>query len=306
MSEIFFGTEPIAWVQHLFGLGNPLPFRILSLLGDTWGMILVTGVALWLFGREAMYAVVGIITVGAAAKLLLSQAFYQTRPVGPGIVVYEQLSISSFPSGHVFEAALPWALLWMLGDVPLLVPAAVVVLVALGRLYLGVHFVGDVLGGILFALPLVWAYGCLWPRALGWLRRREPRFYFAAALLLLIGAAVSLPFVQERPRRFEIVGLVMGACAGLPLEYWLVRYRRSGAGMWGVLAVGIGGIALFLVAGRLAPERALFARAAAAGLATLWAVFFTPAAIGRWRRRTRRPARERDCTRVPAAQRHGA
>lgn len=158
-----FDNGPIRAIQDFFGPDYPLPFRILSLLGDTWGIVLVVGLAFWWFGRRALYAVVGIVIAGAATKLALSTVFHQSRPGGPGIVVYEHLEVGSFPSGHVYATVGPWGLLFALGFVPFWVPALATVLVGLGRLYLGTHYLGDVLGGVFFGVVLVWIYAKLWP-----------------------------------------------------------------------------------------------------------------------------------------------
>lgn len=64
-------------------------------------MILIVGAALWLFGRYALHATVGVVVTGAAAKVLMSALVRQERPSGEAIVVYETLQVSSFPSGHV-------------------------------------------------------------------------------------------------------------------------------------------------------------------------------------------------------------
>jgi membrane-associated phospholipid phosphatase len=284
LMSFFFGTEPIRWIQQLFGLGHPLPFRIFSLLGDTWGMIAITGAALWLFGRERMHAVAAAVAAGAAAKVALSTVFQQQRPRGGGIVVYEHLEVSSFPSGHVFEAVGPWGMLFALGCVSLAVAALVVVLVALGRLYLGTHFVGDVVGGMVFGAVFVWLFFRGWQRVRPWLYRRSPRF-FAVAAAVAVGAAVGWTLlIGGSPRRWEVAGIVVGGAAGLLLEHHRVRYaprpgpRARGAAM---VALGVAGIAALLLVDRGFPENALVPGMVTAGLATLWAVAGAPALFAR-------------------------
>lgn len=276
---LLFGTEPIRWIQQFFGFGHPAPFRVFSLLGDTWGMILVVGVAFWLFGRERLYATVAIVAVGAATKVLLSMVFHQTRPSGPGIVVYEHLSVSSFPSGHVYETVGPWGLLAVLGCVSFAVAAAVVVLVGLGRLYLGTHYLGDVLGGIVFGAALVWAFHRYWPAAQGWLARRGSTFYAFLAGAVVAAALGWITFVGGHPRRWEVAGIVIGASVGLPLEYRYVRYSRGPGGWTRAMlktVIGLAGIAGMLLLDRSASEDALLLGTITAGLATLWAVLGAP------------------------------
>jgi membrane-associated phospholipid phosphatase len=280
LHPFFFGTGPIEWVQETIGRGYPLPFRLFSLLGDTWGVLLAMGVAFWLFGRRALYPVVGAIVVGAATKVLFAAAFSAERPAGPGITVYEELEVGSFPSGHVYQGVLPWGMLYALGRVRLWVPALVAVLVGLGRVYLGVHFVGDVLGGVAFAAAAAWALAKGWAAVRGWLERRSFRFYLIAAAVAVAGTLVYLTTVGDSPRRFEVIGLALGAALALPVEYRWLRYE-PGEGGWATrlktAAVGAGGLAAFVALDRLVVGDALALGAVVAGLATLWVLVAAPA-----------------------------
>jgi membrane-associated phospholipid phosphatase len=284
LETFFFGTEPIAWVQEFFGRGHPLPFQIFSLLGDTWGILFALGLGFWLFGRRALYPLVGVVVAGAAAKLLLASLFSVSRPTGSGIVVYEDLEIGSFPSGHVFQGVGPWGLLYALGHVRLWVPALVATLVALGRVYLGVHFVGDVLAGVVFGALLVWGYWKVWPPVWAWLSERSLRFYSVVAAVTAAGALLYLVTLAEGPRRYEVVGIVLGAALALPAEYRWVRYE-PGPGKWPhrLLKVGVGtaGLAAFVAWDRFVAGPDLLLGTVGATLATLWVLVGVPALFAR-------------------------
>lgn len=276
--ELLFGTEAITWIQTLIGLGHPLPFRAFSLIGDTWGMMLVIGVAGWLYGRDARHAVIGMVAAGAVTKVVLSLLFSQSRPTGPDIVVYEQLEWSSFPSGHVYETVGPWGLLWALGCVPLWVPVGLAALVGIGRLYLGVHYLGDVLGGILFALPLVWAYARAWPAIRRWLGRRSAGLLRTSALALVAAAAAYALVAPPSPRRFEIIGMVIGGTLGLLLEGRQPPRAGAGSGRRRVatVALGLAGLGALLLADRSAPADSLWPGTVAAALGMLWVLVGVP------------------------------
>ncbi|HEU0012119.1 MAG TPA: phosphatase PAP2 family protein [Longimicrobium sp.] len=276
---LLFGTEPIQWIQHFFGLGHPLPFRIFSLLGDTWGMILIVGVASWLFGQERLHAAAAVVATGAAAKVLLSSVFQQERPRGEGIVVYERLEVSSFPSGHVFEAVGPWGLLFALGCISFGLAALVVALVGLGRLYLGAHFLGDVVGGVVFGVAFVWLFSRGWPGTRRWLGRRPAGFYTAAAAGAAAGSTAWMLLVGGGPRRWEVAGIVMGGALALVLEHRCLAYapgRDSRARMAAKVVVGLAPIAAMLLLDRGFPEDARLPGLFTAGFATLWAIAGAP------------------------------
>ena len=282
--DVLFGTEPIQWIQSLFGLGYPLPFRIFSLLGDTWGILFVLGFAFWLFGRRPFYALVSIVVVGAVIKVLISEVIHHPRPQGSQIVVYEHLEVSSFPSGHVFEAVGPWGLLYALGYVRVWVPTLIAVLVSAGRLYLGVHFLGDVLAGVVLGALVVWTFAKLWPRLRAWLAERGRLFYFAFAAIAVVGMAGWIWMSGAHPRRYEVFGMVLAAAVGLPLEYHFLRYSpgdRVPIVQKLKAIVGGLGIAAFLVWNRNQDQHVLLLAALTAGLATLWTVLGAPWLLSR-------------------------
>lgn len=278
-----FGNEPIRWVQQFIGLGYPAPFRAISLLGDTWGIILVAGIGLWLFGRRTLHAIVGVVAAYGAVKLLLLDLVQQGRPEGPGIVVYQHLELSSFPSGHVFAAVAPWGTLYALGRVPLMVPVLVSVAVAIGRLYLGTHYLADVLAALVLGALLVWAYDRVWPRVYRYIRTRHwiPDVAVAAIAVAAVLATWALG-PEANPRRFEIYGMVMAGAIALAAEPRMVRYGpvvgSRGSSIAAAL-IGAAGIVICLLWDRSAPEEARHLGIATAGLATFWALLIAPAVL---------------------------
>lgn len=284
ISELFFGPAPIIWIQQTLGLGWPLPFRIFSLLGVTWGVIFAVGLARWLWGREAAYALAGIVLIEAAINMLINQAVHIPRPSALGIVKYEHVPLASFPSGHVFTATVLWGTLHGLRLVPLLVPVLVACLVGLSRLYLGVHYLGDVLGGVAFGLLLVWGYTHLWPRVREWFSERSWTFFWGLALVALAGAVTSFFVLDQNAVMWNTGGILAGAAIGLPLEARFVRYAPGSEASSRQLlkvAIGLSGIVPALLVDRVTGEPAFAIGAVATGLATLWAVLLCPALFAR-------------------------
>ncbi|HEY8151914.1 MAG TPA: phosphatase PAP2 family protein [Vicinamibacteria bacterium] len=157
------------WLDVLFGLSHTLGSK-------TCFTVLVLSAAFVhaLSGqrREALAWIgIGVATVGSieAIKGLVARP----RPeLWPRLVTQGG---SSFPSGHAVAAAAFYPLLaWVLTrNRPRLLPAALflaaalVFLVSAGRLYLGLHWPTDVLGG--------WAIGATESTAaIKWLGRRRP------------------------------------------------------------------------------------------------------------------------------------
>lgn len=291
LQELFFGPGPIVAVQQTLGLGWPFPFRVISLLGISWGVILALGLSLWLWGRQAVYSLAGIIVVEALVSMVMNRAFSVDRPDAASIVKYEHVAMGSFPSGHLFTATIVWGWLYASGRVPFAVPAAVVVGVATSRLYLGVHYLGDVVGAAVFGAALVWVYARVWPRLHRWLAARPPRFF---ALLGVGFAATGLIAVlvvfRGNPYVANAAGVLVAGPAALWAERRWVRYDPPAPGAPGrvpVVLLGLAGILPPLVLWWYVGENAPAVSALTTGTAALWALLATPALATRWAVRAR-------------------
>jgi membrane-associated phospholipid phosphatase len=156
-------AEWMAEILEQRGLVWELPALVTSWLGGGWFGVLVVplGVPLILVAcRRPWAGAYFLVTSVASASLVqvLKQLFGRARP--------EQMlvpaDLGSFPSGHVANAAtiavalalILWrAWVWFAG-------AAWVVLMALSRTYLGVHWLTDTVGGLLLGAGvavIIWA-----------------------------------------------------------------------------------------------------------------------------------------------------
>lgn len=134
--------------------------RLITQLGASWvGVAVCGGIVLWLLWERRYATVLAIGSVFALAKLLeagCKVAFARPRPsIVPHLTHADGYS---FPSGHTITAIIVWGLLAAVlvdrtsGRAQSLPPVAAAVLVALigfSRIYLGVHYLTDVIGGML-------------------------------------------------------------------------------------------------------------------------------------------------------------
>lgn len=168
-------------VQRLLcGSAIDLPMALLSAAGEGWFMALVAGALAWRVNpsrREALWSAmrVGAILVATGMLVLVVKRFvHSPRPLlvlGPHRVrvLLEPLYGMSFPSGH--SAAASAMATWAGGEPSAgrrWWPWALAALVGLSRVYVGAHWVTDVLGGWLIGI----AVAALFERS--WSRRRRP------------------------------------------------------------------------------------------------------------------------------------
>jgi undecaprenyl-diphosphatase len=137
--------------------------------------IVIVAMRRWYWLLALVLAVPG----GALVNELLKLAFQRARPVfdQPGFPVTGY----SFPSGHTMMATLLYGFLaifisrttpgWRWRTLAILVATVLIPLVALSRMYLGVHYLSDTLAAI--AAGVIWLMLCLGSVAM--LRRRAGR-----------------------------------------------------------------------------------------------------------------------------------
>jgi membrane-associated phospholipid phosphatase len=136
--------------------------RAVTELGSSWfAAIVCGGILLWLVWQRRFNTAVAIGGIFFVAKLLetgLKLTFERARPsVVPHL---QDAGGYSFPSGHTMTAVITYGLLAavlvsQLGGraryVPPVIAAVIVLAVGFSRIYLGVHYLTDVLAGTLVA-----------------------------------------------------------------------------------------------------------------------------------------------------------
>ena len=161
-----FWTRVMLAITHLH---DPLP--------ATAAVLLLAGFLIW---RRNWYWLIGLsltVPFGMLLNVLMQHAFHRIRPSFDNPLLV--LSSYSFPSGHVAGATLFYGVLaamlvaqsgvWRWRVMVVLAAITLVALVALTRIYLGAHYLSDVLAA--FAQSVAWLTLCLTGLHTFWRRR---------------------------------------------------------------------------------------------------------------------------------------
>ncbi|WP_374687067.1 phosphatase PAP2 family protein [Promineifilum sp.] len=267
------------WLQESYpGLLGIM--RIVSAMGEELFFLLVLPAVYWSLdkrlGRQLGYIFLLSVTVNNIAK----NAFRQPRPfwLDPA-VQRSEVEGYGLPSGHVQNATAILLLLaiWLRRRWLWLVALVAILLMALSRFYLGVHFLQDVIGGFILGL-LVLGMFLLWrglfaerfgKHILG--RRLLMMVFIPAALaaaygviLFLIGApnldvpwAARIPAAELNAHEDAVTGLagLLGFGLGMILESSRIRFRVDGPAWQRVVRYGVG---IVVAVGIWAGLRAVF------------------------------------------------
>lgn len=189
-------------LYHLLqGLRTPFGDSVmiaLTQLGDAAVTLsVVTAVLLWLVWKRAWRPAaywLAAASFGAVLTVILKTGFGLSRP----LPLYDGMIAFGFPSGHAAMSLVIFGFLAVLSARELSLPGQLTVftvmallaaLIAFSRIYLGAHWLSDVLGGL--------SFGVAWVALLGiaYLRRPAPSvsargLLAVAAAALIVGAGV--------------------------------------------------------------------------------------------------------------------
>lgn len=146
-------------------------FQFVTDLGDLYAYLIFTALAglfffLKLKNKKFILQLIGVVILSFLANLALKEAFDRARPTLEHMVIVKTLS---YPSGHAMSAMSYYGFLiylifhikmnhWVRGFLTTLF-ASLIFFIGMSRIYLGVHYPSDVLGG--FIAGLIWIAFCV-------------------------------------------------------------------------------------------------------------------------------------------------
>ena len=147
----------IQFLQSIQSDGLTSFFKFFTFFGDKEFYIMVLPLFFWLWDKDKAVKLLFILMPSLLLNFWLKEIFQTARPLGVALI--EQGGFA-FPSGHAQGSTTLWLMLALLIRKKWINYLAVImiILVSLSRLYLGVHWPVDILGGILIALGLVLLY----------------------------------------------------------------------------------------------------------------------------------------------------
>lgn len=194
----------IDWIIAIQSLGAWLeqPMQFFTFLGNENFFFLVLPLIYWSVDARLGLQVALILTTSNYVNALLKVLFLGPRPYWVSAEV-EPFSVeTSFgvPSGHAQHAAAIWGTMaagmnkrwaWLAAGV-------LVFLIGFSRLFLGMHFLHDVLAGWMIGILLLFAFLKLWDPVAGWIKQKTLGqqlliAFVVSVLMIAVGFWINLP-----------------------------------------------------------------------------------------------------------------
>ena len=252
---VFFDPAVIIFLQTI------LPYviwEVLNLLGDPLVYVMLLGITFWCLSKREGKIAIMIVMFSSFISIFLKYAFRMPRP--PAALRHNpeyaaDLSYG-FPSNATQTATTfwSWAMLRLRRWWVVIVGVVFITITALARIGLGMHYLGDVIGGIIIGIILVtWAYFLVPYLTPKWNRMPEylqnwllPLIALLFFLSYFVAYAFGLPFFPSENVAVSM-GVVAGFSIGLILEKRYVDFQTGISRNTKIIRAVLGVIVAFFI-----------------------------------------------------------
>lgn len=224
-STLSWGLEVVRGVQNTLGPGFLKPMEILTFLGSEGFVLAMLPLIYWCINRESGARIGIAVLFSSFLNLWTKELFHQPRPydLDPSLGLAKESSYG-FPSGHSQTSLTFWgiALSILPRVVGILAFALIPLLVALSRIYLGLHFPTDVFGGWALGIAVLLIYYGLGGKIEAMLHQWNLR----SRIILIAALTLGMNFLM--PEDTRMAGAFFGSAAGFALASKYLRFSAKG------------------------------------------------------------------------------
>ena len=217
-------------------------FKFITFFGNEEFYILVLPLLFWFWDKDKALKLMLILLPSLLLNAYLKELFHTARPIGVALIEQDGFA---FPSGHAQGTATLWLMMallvrkkWMT-----IIAIAMLILVPLSRLYLGVHWPIDVLGGLAIGALLVWLYWAFLYKSFKDYLLEKTTVSQAALLTIIV---VFFAFLFPAHDAITILAVIWGF--GLTIIFSNVIHSAPRDGiLWKLLTLVLGVIVVVLI-----------------------------------------------------------
>lgn len=263
-----FELDFIKWLQSFRSGFLDVLFQLFTMLGEELVIIGILGFLYWCYDKKVGEKVGITVFISLVLNSSIKTLFKRLRPfqVDSAIVnVRPQTSSGyAFPSGHTQGAATVFTAtaLWLKKKGLLILAFVVTFLVAMSRMYIGVHYLTDVLVGAALGIGISYLMMIYYKKVKDPVKGYQTILYASLGLLVVVflyhlitveaeGTMTdALTFYDRLEGGFKMVGSMIGFVVGLRFEqaktnfthhrHWVKNLIRFALGVGLVMGVRLG------------------------------------------------------------------
>lgn len=208
-------SDLIKWIQSFHSNWLDQFFILVTMLGEEYFYIAILSLIYWNIDKKTARFLVLILALSATVNGAIKEIVGHSRPIGEeGIrsIYVDTAEGTSFPSGHTQNATAFFGSAGLAAKSPVLwvIFSILILLVAISRLYLGVHWPLDVIAGIGFGVLSIIAGKFIFEKC-----EREGEYwpYFVIFVLAIVSV-----FILDSSAYIKAVSLLIGYLVGYFLE----------------------------------------------------------------------------------------
>lgn len=242
--DLLFGTQLIQILQNLLSPGFDRVFEAVTMLGNDAFLVGLTATVYWCFDKRRGRQVTYILFLGAYLNLFLKVLIPWPRPPVELRIVEKNESSYGFPSGNAQDTTTfwTWISLSFRKRIIAVLGTAMVLAVGISRIYLGVHYPAQVIGGWAIGFAVA-GLGMIAMKRLRWdgkAVQATEQLVFAFVTLIPLLIAVLLGAASEiNPG--QIGGYLFAFSLGVIVEERYVRFGTEISPSKRILRIIIGG-----------------------------------------------------------------
>jgi membrane-associated phospholipid phosphatase len=244
LAELLFGTQLIKMLQSFFSTQLSSVFEAITLLGDGTVLVGLSAAIYWCFDKSCGRLVTYVLLFGAYLNFFLKVFIPWPRPPADLRLAEKSEASYGFPSGHAQNSTTFWTWTTLNFRKRILGLLGVIVVVAVGisRIYLGLHYLAQVIGGWAFGVAVA-CFGLVLVQHIPHRNdrmRAMPQVLFAFSTLIPLVIAFMLGAANQIDPG-QIGGYLFGFSLGALAEDKYVHFTVDISTAQRILRLAIGG-----------------------------------------------------------------
>jgi membrane-associated phospholipid phosphatase len=265
-------------------------FRGVTVLGSEYFYVVLIAIWFWAVDKRGSMLAVFVLIVSLVSNYWLKIILMNPRPPVTNWLSGVDASNYSLPSAHAQNSMVMWGWMelknrtWWMGALSI----TLIGLIGLSRVYIGVHWLGDVVAGWAVGILILIAMWKLEKPIHSFLSKYNPNLQYVCLVIFGLGALIlteplSPPTAEGLAANFgPSGGLIIGLGIGLALEKRYVNFEitsKQGEKWRVALRVILGLMMVFAIAASLSlmlPEEVYWMGAIHYALVTISVIFIWP------------------------------